>query len=118
MTGHEEYFEYLQGRSRLGSVYRRYVLYPALCRRLEGKTLDVGCGIGDMLAYRSNTVGVDINPRTVEFCQSRALQAHLMTENTLPFASGEFDSVLMDNVLEHIAEPQPLLTDARRVMKD
>ena len=69
MTTHDEYFEYLKGRSRLGNVYRKYLLYPALCRRLEGRTLDVGCGIGDMLVHRGNTVGVDVNPRTVEFCK-------------------------------------------------
>jgi len=34
----------------------------------------------------------------------------------LPFATGEFDSVLMDNVLEHIDQPRPLLDEARRVL--
>lgn len=117
MTAHDEYFEYLRGRSRLGNVYRKYLLYPALCRRLEGRMLDVGCGIGDMLVYRKNTVGVDVNPRTVEFCKLRAVEAYLMVADALPFASGDFDSVLMDNVLEHIVEPQPLLREVRRVLK-
>lgn len=111
-----EYFKYLKRRSRLGNIYRQNWLYPRLTRRLKGRTLDLGCGIGDMLIYRSNTVGVDINPNTVAFCKTRGVEAHLMTPDTLPFSEMEFDSVLMDNVLEHLKEPAPLLTEVRRVL--
>lgn len=116
MTSDNEYFEYLQRRSRLGAIYRKHWLYPRLSKRLNGRTLDLGCGIGDMLAYRSNTVGVDINPNTVAFCKARGTEAYLMSFNTLPFNAMEFDSVLMDNVLEHLAEPVPLLVEVRRVL--
>ena len=116
MTSNDEYFEYLQRRSRLGAIYRKHWLYPRLSRRLIGRTLDLGCGIGDMLAYRSNTVGVDINPHTVTFCKARGTEAYLMTSDTLPFNAMEFNSVLMDNVLEHLVEPVPLLAEVRRVL--
>ena len=89
MTSNDEYFEYLQRRSRLGAIYRKHWLYPRLSRRLTGRTLDLGCGIGDMLAYRSNTVGVDINPHTVAFCKARGTEAYLMTSDTLPFNAME-----------------------------
>jgi SAM-dependent methyltransferase len=116
MTDNDQYFEYLSRRSQLGGIYRRFWLYPSLSRRLAGRTLDLGCGIGDMLAYRGNTVGVDINPRTVAFCRDHGLDAHLMELNVLPFLPGEFESVLMDNVLEHLSEPAPLLAEVRRVL--
>jgi SAM-dependent methyltransferase len=116
MTDNDDYFEYLSRRSRLGALYRRYWLYPRLARRLAGRTLDLGCGIGDMLAFRPNTVGVDINPRTVELCRLRGVEAHLMTSDQLPFAAGAFESVLMDNVLEHLADPGPLLGEVHRVL--
>lgn len=116
MTSNNEYFEYLKRRSRLGAFYRKYWLYPQLSKRLAGRTLDLGCGIGDMLSYRRNTVGVDINPLTVEFCKARGNEAYLMVSNTLPFRAMEFNSVLMDNVLEHLAEPVPLLAEVRRVL--
>ena len=117
MTDHDEYFEYLSRRSRLGALYRAHWLYPRLARRLVGRSLDIGCGIGDMLIHRGNMVGVDINPRTVAFCQSRGATALLMQPDALPFAQGEFDSALMDNVLEHIFQPQRLLSEVRRVLK-
>jgi SAM-dependent methyltransferase len=117
MTQHNEYYEYLSTRSRLGHLYRTYWLYPKLNRHLHGLTLDVGCGIGDMLAFRPGTVGADINPRTVQYCVDAGLEAKLMSPDVLPFSDHEFDSVLLDNVLEHIVDPNPLLSEIRRVLK-
>lgn len=117
MAEHDEYFEYLKRRSRLGAVYRRIWLYPRLARRLTGRALDVGCGIGDLLMYRGNTVGVDINPRTVAFCNALGATAVVMQPDQLPFAAAAFDSVLMDNVLEHIPQPERLLSEVHRVLR-
>ena len=117
MTAAEAYGEYLMRRSRLGGVYRRQFLYPRICDRLRGLTLDVGCGIGDFLRFRPGTVGVDVNPHTVAYCQSRGLEARLMEPDVLPFGDASFDSALMDNVLEHIAAPGALLRELRRVLR-
>ena len=111
------YFEYLMRRSFLGDLYRRYVLYPRLNFHLKGRVLDVGCGIGDMLSYRQNTVGLDVNPLNVDFCQKRQLEAHMMKPDIIPFRDETFDSVLLDNVLEHIEKPSLLFKEIRRVLK-
>jgi len=117
MTAQENYFDYLKGRSRLGLLYRQYWLYPRLCRYIDGKTLDIGCGIGDFLNHRTGTVGVDINPATVDWCRRRGLDAHLMSPNVLPFQDVSFDSAILDNVLEHLVEPDKLLGGIRRVLR-
>ena len=117
MSEAERYFEYLKSRSRAAVMYRRWFLYPRLCRHLQGDALDIGCGVGDMLAFRPRTVGADINEKTIEYCRRRGLQAVLMPRDCLPFRSHSFDSAILDNVLEHIADPRPLLDDTRRVLK-
>ena len=117
MTDHDEYFEYLKRRKPRAIVYRRHWLYPRLANRLRGHTLDIGCGIGDMLDFRPDTVGVDINARAVKFCRQRGLAAETMEIDRLPFETGSFDSVLMDNVLEHILEPAAILSEIRRVLR-
>jgi SAM-dependent methyltransferase len=117
VTAAEVYGEYLMRRSRLSGVYRRYFLYPRICHRLHGRTVDVGCGIGDFLQFRPNTIGVDINAHTVAYCKARGLDARLMEPDVLPFEDASFDSALMDNVLEHIAEPAALLRELRRVLR-
>jgi SAM-dependent methyltransferase len=111
------YFEHLMRRSFLGGLYRRYVLYPRLNFNLKGKVLDIGCGIGDMLSYRKNTVGLDVNPLNVAFCQKRQLEAYMMKPDVIPFGDESFDSVLLDNVLEHIEKPSLLFKEIRRVLK-
>jgi SAM-dependent methyltransferase len=110
------YFEYLSRRSRLAHIYRRYWLYPRLCRHLQGRVLDVGCGIGDMLHFRPGTIGVDVNRQTVAACRAQGLDAREMLPDQLPFAESAFDSVVLDNVLEHLAQPSPLLCEIRRVL--
>ncbi|MEP7303035.1 MAG: class I SAM-dependent methyltransferase, partial [Caldimonas sp.] len=116
MTDQAQYFEYMQGRTFLAVLYRRNVLYPRLAKRIVGRLLDVGCGLGDMLAFRRNSVGADINGRAVDFCRRRGLEAYLMESGRLPFDDESFGSVLMDNVLEHIEDPVSMLTDVRRIL--
>lgn len=110
------YFNHLRNRSLSGLLYRKFYLYPRLDRRLSGRVLDVGCGIGDFLAYRPSTVGVDVNTYAVNWCRKRGLDARLMEANNLPFGDGSFDSVVLDNVLEHLSDPSNLLSEIRRVL--
>lgn len=117
MTDYHTYFEHLRSRSLIGFIYRRFWLYPHLCRYLRGHVLDVGCGLGDMLRYRPDTDGVDINPNTVEWCRNHGLSAYLMQQDKLPFSNATYDGVILDNVLEHIDTPMPLLAEIHRVIK-
>ena len=98
-------------------IYRHFWLYPIINLNLRGQTLDIGCGIGDMLRARKNTIGVDINSETVDYCQRLGLDARTMEIDRLPFEAASFDSAILDNVLEHIKEPTPLLTEVRRVLR-
>jgi SAM-dependent methyltransferase len=117
MDKNQKYFEYLKRRGFLGKIYRRFLLYPKISRLLKGRLLDVGCGIGDMLAFRPNSVGVDVNKLNIDFCLRRGLEVRPMPFDVLPFEDQSFDSILLDNVLEHIIDPYPLLKEIKRVMR-
>lgn len=112
-----DYFDSLIRRKRVGLWYRNAWLYPRICRHLRGRVLDVGCGIGDMVSYRSQTVGVDVNPKAVAYCQRRGLTVQRMDPDLLPFRDGEFDGAVLDNVLEHLEEPGSLLSEIYRVLR-
>lgn len=112
-----EYFEYLKNRSFLGKLYRNWWLYPFVSRLLRGHILDVGCGIGDMVLYHHNCVGVDVNELNVDYCKSLGLNVRLMPFDLIPFDNESFDSVLLDNVLEHVAEPFKILLDIKRILR-
>lgn len=117
MTDYDDYFDSLIRRKRAGLWYRNTWLYPRICRHLRGRVLDVGCGIGDMVQYRAQTVGVDVNARAVAYCGSRGLTVQRMEPDLLPFPDAEFDGAVLDNVLEHIENPTSLLAEIRRVLR-
>uniref|UniRef100_UPI004047A7E1 class I SAM-dependent methyltransferase n=1 Tax=Algoriphagus sp. TaxID=1872435 RepID=UPI004047A7E1 len=117
INNNPSYFEYLKNRSRISFFYRKHILYPKLSRFLSGSTLDIGCGIGDFLSFRPYSVGVDIDPAAVEWCNNLGLNAKQMEVDVLPFADQSFKSIILDNVLEHLANPNPLLKEISRVIE-
>ena len=112
-----DYSEYLRRRRRLRRLIYRFCIYPRIAGRLSGRVIDVGCGIGDFLAFRPGTVGVDVNPHNVDYCLQRGLDARVVGAGEYPFADASFDGAVMDNVLEHIADTVPTLTEIRRVLR-
>lgn len=116
MSSLKDYHSYLIGRSKIGLIYRKYWVYPVLCEYLRGRVLDVGCGIGDFLSFRRDTIGVDINPYSVDYCAGLGLDARIMSNDRLPFPNSYFDGVVLDNVLEHLSDPTVLISEVRRVL--
>jgi SAM-dependent methyltransferase len=92
------------------------------------RLLEVGCGVGAVLAVLGQEfpgvrlVGVDIEPRQLEFARGHleraGVEATLLEADALalPFRDESFDYVWMMWLLEHIADPPAVLREARRVL--
>jgi SAM-dependent methyltransferase len=117
MTDYKSYHSYLLTRSIFAKYYRNLYLYPKITKNLTGKVLDVGCGIGDFLRFRDNTIGTDINESIVEYCKSQGLDVFLFENGRLAFEDNSFDGVVLDNVLEHIENPTTILSEINRVLR-
>ena len=126
MTNYEysqNYFRRLMGISFLGYLYNRFFKAPILfilMRRFGSRHLEVGSGIGSGVlgAFPSYVEGLEINPLAVEFCQQKGFTVGLIkNDGRFPNNDGAFDSVLMDNVLEHISNPELTLSECWRVTK-
>jgi SAM-dependent methyltransferase len=111
-----DYFNYLKNRSKLGLIYRKYFLYPKIYKYLNGKILDIGCGVGDFLKLYNHVSGVDINEDCVNYCIQNGLNVKLMAQDVLPFKDNSFNSIILDNVLEHIDNPTNLISEITRVL--
>lgn len=118
MVDYSAYHDYLMTRSKRALYYRNSYLYPKINRNLKGSVLDIGCGIGDFLKFRKNTVGIDINESCVAYCKSQGLNAVSFENEKIDFRDSCFDGAVLDNVLEHIEEPGMLLSEVRRVLKN
>jgi SAM-dependent methyltransferase len=80
-----------------------------------GTVLDLGCGIGhsyDLLGGRES-VGVDIDEAALAGQARRTVVADM---RSLPFADGEFDSVLSVHSIEHVPDPERVVSEAARVV--
>ncbi len=91
-----------------------------------GKTLDVGCGDGSFAEGlfsesldRKSYLGLDSNKNAVALAQKKGLNVqHLdVDKGALPFPDNAFDTIILKDVLEHVNDPQHLVTEARRCIK-
>jgi SAM-dependent methyltransferase len=84
----------------------------------EAKLLDVGCGTAWLSEYFANYAGVDSSPEAVEAAVSRGLKVQLAdVGKALPFPDGEFEAVVLKDLLEHVGDPVATVREAYRVLK-
>ncbi len=101
-----------------GSHYRAFVRFA---RRHAGSTvLDLGCGFGAygaaLMKEGLKCFGCDINLDYLRKAAAEGLPVATV-DTRLPFADGSFDTVLILEVLEHVANPDSVLTEAFRVAR-
>lgn len=84
---------------------------------LSGALLDVGCGTKPYQRYFSvsNYTGLDIDSETT---RARACADILYDGGKFPIEAQRFDSVICNQVLEHVFNPDDFLQEINRVMKD
>lgn len=109
------YTEYqLRERSWLRQLVRDFYLKATL-QLLEGQTIDFGCGTGELLRkLPPGSIGLEINPVTVEYCQSQELNVYLYDPQKdeyrlSDFVPGQYESLILSHVLEHVKQPVHVL---------
>ncbi|HEY0662661.1 MAG TPA: class I SAM-dependent methyltransferase [Lysobacter sp.] len=119
------YTHYQLDRSPLRKLVRGLYLRSA-ARQLSGPTVDFGCGIGELLSrLPAGSVGLEINPASVEYCRSRGLDARLYDADADDWAlsalqhRSDLRSLVVSHVLEHLDDPAAklhrMLTACRRL---
>lgn len=83
--------------------------------------VDLGCGTGEFLQYAKNfypkTLGVDLNPTAILSCWEKGVAAIEMDVTKTSINSHTFDIVRAQNILEHLTNPEKLVTEASRLLK-
>jgi len=88
----------------------------ALAGQITGRTLDVGCGSKpyEKLYASSEYIGLEYD--TPEYRASKSAE-HFYDGETFPFSDGEFDSLVANQVFEHVFNPECFLSEVHRVLK-
>ncbi len=88
----------------------------ALAAEIRGRTLDVGCGRKpyESLFRSSAYIGLEVD--TPENRKQKKADVYYEGK-VFPFDSGEFDSVVINEVFEHVFEPDEFLAEVGRVLK-
>jgi len=86
----------------------------------DSKILDIGCGDGTIIEYLSKNnkpkeiVGIDISKRAVDYVKEKgfdAFEIDILSEDFIKFlANKKFDYIIITEVLEHIQDPEKVIT--------
>ena len=114
-------FAELKTRSFFGKLYSEYYLYPKIKTYLSGHLLDYGAGIGAYSSYYEKKGGTvtsaEVNFKCIEYMKTINLKTITIVNNSLDSDDSIYDSVLLDNVLEHIDDPIKVIKEISRVTK-
>src|SRR5688572_3923649 len=98
--------------------------YNQLLRQLFGfvvppglRVLEIGCGIGDLLAAvrPSRGVGIDFSAEMVALARSRHPDLEFHVSDAAEFSSAEpFDYILMSDLVNDLEDVQQILTRAQQ----
>jgi len=86
--------------------------------------LDVGCAMGGFLDYLQtkgikNLNGIDPTQRYIDYAKRKKnYTIKRGSAEAIPFESESFDVLVLDQVLEHVADPLKVFSEAKRVLKN
>jgi 2-polyprenyl-3-methyl-5-hydroxy-6-metoxy-1,4-benzoquinol methylase len=89
------------------------------------RLLDVGCGVGVVSAYLGGLLGaeeiwgLDISSSRVLAAKGKGVRAILadLNSGSIPFLDSTFDAIFCGEVIEHLLDPDALLSEIRRVLQ-
>jgi SAM-dependent methyltransferase len=85
------------------------------------RVLDIGCGVGQTLAYHRKrgceAIGMEADGNVQAIARRHGLDIRQGIFDGTQFESGMFDYVTLDQVAEHVVDPHALMRGVARVLK-
>lgn len=95
---------------------------PMVDIQKKGRFLDIGCGIGVYVAFMKElgweAKGLDISQFSTDLGKKEGLDLFCGTLEEADYPDDYFDMIYMRDVIEHLSEPDKLLKEVRRILKN
>ena len=91
--------------------------------KIEGKVLDVGCGIGAYMTTLKelgrDVYGADYDDKAIAICRKNGFEVKKWNAKSerLPFKTNFFDSAYAFYIIEHLYDPTNMIQELKRVIK-
>jgi ubiquinone/menaquinone biosynthesis C-methylase UbiE len=115
------------GYNHLLLTYREHLRWIKKLNLKDGeRVLDIGCNIGQLLHLMSHqakikTVGIDISFEALQNAKINAFNSFdfvlCSVQKGIPFEDNSFDVITCMDVIEHLENPEFVLSEMRRVLK-
>ncbi|MDQ3810844.1 MAG: class I SAM-dependent methyltransferase [Chloroflexota bacterium] len=111
--GHPSYV-WRRGQDRRLALIRQYVELRAK------RILDIGCGLGMYVSrfrqFSDDVYGIDVDPDKIGRASEWLPNLQVSPAEELPFDSGSFDIILLNEVIEHVDDDRRTIQEAYRVL--
>ena len=104
-------------------TFRRRLRLMAKFQSDRGRLLDVGCSIGTLMSVARDmdweVEGLEPNPKAANLAKRQGFPIHegFFTEEQVRKLPGEYQCVVMSDVIEHITDPREALRLARELLR-
>lgn len=97
-------------------------LIHGLLRGFTGKVLEIGCGHGALLQHLKqdgmDVYGTDLDRERIRFLKEKGIPCYLCDAAETPFPDHSMEVVICSELLEHVSDPQRVVQEIRRVLKE
>jgi len=116
------YGNYSQAMKLNSKTFRHRLISSQSKIASKGWLLDVGCALGDCLIHAKDLgwehpLGLDVSEFAIKFASSRDLSVFCGSLINHSFQPNSFDLLLLQDVIEHIADPLSHLKAAYQLLK-
>lgn len=118
---------YTQSYSNISVLneHKKHVIYIRSKLRFikfshKNRILDIACGISTLgKTFGKNVYGIDVNPEAVKVAKKNEIKAIVGDiEKPWNYPDKFFDIVIASHIIEHVVNPDHIIRESKRVLKD
>ncbi len=115
------YTNYDRDKEPMHETFELYLKHIERVIGRKGRLLDIGCATGFFMEVAKNhgweVEGIEISEYAAEVGRAKGLSIKTGTLENVSFPEKSFDVVTLLDVVEHLKDPKPVLTEVRKLLK-